>query len=485
MNSRSTLKYNLWVLLAPAVLMIIAISYVLLNGNTNALKGLLAACAACPVAYLLLFRFQAMGFLLALAIPLSVPVGLGGGSVLSIPGELFTLVLALTGLAYYFVSSKKIPLAFLKHPITVLILIDIGWSVFTGFHAEQPAIAFKRILLKIFMIGVFYFIYSGFYNSLKKIALVYLLYAIGMIIPILWTIYNHSHYGFSKTVSFLMPLPFYNDHTLYATCIAFVLPVVALLLVKPGWYGYSRSLYFRLGILIIAALLITGELLAFSRAAWLSIFVALFFAGTVLYLRFRLTHFLVLLFILGGFTYQYSDEIFLFAGKEDAVSRDEDVGQHMRSVINIQSDASNMERINRWSCAVRMAEDRPLTGFGPGNYLNVYGRYQLTTEMTRISTSHGEKGNAHSEYLMYLSEMGIPGLFILVLLILFTVSKGIRVINTTVDKRIKWLTLVLLMGFVSYFFHGFFNSFIDTDKASILVYSCLAAIVALERKEFV
>jgi len=47
----------------------------------------------------------------------------------------------------------------------------------------------------------------------------------------------------------------------------------------------------------------------------------------------------------------YSRDIYLHAEKVDAVSRHEDVGEHMRSVMNIQTDASNLERINRWQSA--------------------------------------------------------------------------------------------------------------------------------------
>jgi hypothetical protein len=36
------------------------------------------------------------------------------------------------------------------------------------------------------------------------------------------------------------------------------------------------------------------------------------------------------------------------------------------------------------------------------------------------------------------------------------------------------------MGFITYFFHGLFNSFLDTDKASVLVYGSLSAFVMMD-----
>jgi O-antigen ligase len=127
-----------------------------------------------------------------------------------------------------------------------------------------------------------------------------------------------------------------------------------------------------------------------------------------------------------------------------------------------------------------MFRDRPATGFGPGTYLNSYAKYQVTTEMTRISTNHGEKGNAHSEYLMYLSETGLPGLIIFLITIFFVIAKAIRIFNTSKDIRLKWLSFSILMGFLTYLIHGLFNSFIDTDKAAILFYAAIAAIVSID-----
>jgi O-antigen ligase len=127
-----------------------------------------------------------------------------------------------------------------------------------------------------------------------------------------------------------------------------------------------------------------------------------------------------------------------------------------------------------------MFRDRPLTGFGPGTYQFVYGKYQVTPEMTRISTNHGDKGNAHSEYLTYLSETGIIGFIIFNILILMTIGTGMRIYRTAERKEFRWLAMALLIGFVTYFFHGLFNSFIDTYKASVLVYGSMAALVVLD-----
>jgi len=474
LSNRSSVSYTILTLaLSYAVLL----GYAILKQNERAITGLILLAGLLPSLYLLMFHMRYLALGLAFLIPLSVRITLGGGAMVSVPGEPVILALAVFFLIFILIDNKSISQREVYHPISILILVDVLWSIFTGMMGEIPSVSFKRLLIKGMFIIVFYFIFLQVFRKKNFIARLYILYAIGMIIPILWTLNNHSQYGFSKVVAFMMPLPFYNDHTLMATCLAFVIPIMVLVILKPGWFGLHKwSRIFFTGLIF---LLLIAEYFTFSRAAWLSIAAGALVGSLVVFLRFRTIH--LFLLIMGGSVvlWYYSRDIYLHAEKVDAVSRHEDVGEHMRSVMNIQTDASNLERINRWQCALRMFRDRPFTGFGPGTYQFVYARYQVTNEMTRISTNHGEKGNAHSEYLMYLSETGVPGLLIFLLMIVFAISGAIRTFRNSTDKRVRWLSLAILMGLVSYIFHGLFNSFIDTDKASILFYGSLAAIVRM------
>lgn len=431
-----------------------------------------------PLAFLFIFRLHLLGWITVFLIPLSVKIPVGGGSIVSFPAEALVLGIAVMYLIFVMKREHSVNVKVLAHPLSILILLDLLWSLFTGLTGEMPVVSLKRVLIKAIFIVVFYFLFLEMFRRRENLHRLWLVYVLGMIIPIVWTIYNHSNYDFNKVVSFLMPLPFFNDHTLYATCIAYILPVVALLGLRPEWFGMKRS--YRHLFLGLVLLLLAGEYFSYSRAAWLSIATGLAAGALIAFLNFRAIHLLVLALIAGMAVSYYSNEIYSHIEKVDAMSRDEDVGEHMRSVMNIQTDASNLERINRWQCALRMYNDMPVTGFGPGTYMFVYGRYQVTTEMTRISTNHGEKGNAHSEYLMYLSETGLPGLIIFLLLIYITIAKAIRIFHRARAPGVRWLALAILVGFISYLFHGNFNSFIDTDKASVLFYGTMAFVAGVE-----
>jgi putative inorganic carbon (hco3(-)) transporter len=70
--------------------------------------------------------------------------------------------------------------------------------------------------------------------------------------------------------------------------------------------------------------------------------------------------------------------------------------------------------------------ERPVLGWGPGTYQMVYAPYQLAQDHTIITTNFGDLGNAHSEYLGPLAEMGLPGMILFIVLCAFILITGMK-----------------------------------------------------------
>lgn len=157
-----------------------------------------------------------------------------------------------------------------------------------------------------------------------------------------------------------------------------------------------------------------------------------------------------------------------------------DFEKHIQSISNISTDASNLERLNRWSAAFGMFEERPILGWGPGTYSFVYAPFQHSNEKTIISTNMGDRGNAHSEYIGPLCESGVLGAVTFIIIILITLSTGFRLYYTISDYEMKKLVLVTLLGFITYIVHGGLNNFLDTDKASVPFWGFIAMLVAID-----
>ena len=475
-SAETSFSFNFLMFSTSIFIVLITASLLLKNTTLTVLLYLLSL--SLPFFYLLLYKLDMLVFIMVLAIPLSVKLTLGGGVVVSMPAEVMAGLIAVFYIVYRLLSPFRMNGRIFRHPITIFILIDISWLIVCTLFSEMPVISIKRIIVRGAFLIVFFFVFSVLFIELKNIARVWILYGIGLVVAVFSTLYNHSFYGFIKAVSFMMTKPFYNDHTLYATCIAYVMPVLGVVIAMPEKFGIKKK--FRILIFLILCVLFTGEIFSFSRAAWLSIAVAILITLLVVFFRFRLIHFIFLTLISAGVVYHYWAYIYDYVEKVDAVSRSANTEEHMKSVMNIQTDVSNLERINRWQCALRMFRDRPLTGFGPGTYQFIYGKYQIKPEMTRISTLHGDKGNAHSEYLTYLSETGLPGFINFNLLILSAIYTAIKIFRKNRRKEVRWLAIAMLTGIITYFFHGLFNSFIDTDKASVLVYGSFAALVVMD-----
>nr|WP_282189237.1 O-antigen ligase family protein [Maribellus sp. YY47] len=221
-----------------------------------------------------------------------------------------------------------------------------------------------------------------------------------------------------------------------------------------------------------------GFILSYSRAAWLSL-VASIGLWFILLLKIRFKTILITVFSAALIFFTFQQQI-LMKLEQNSHESSANLGTHISSMSNISSDASNLERINRWSCAIRMFEDKPVLGFGPGTYMFQYAPYQLTKDRTIISTNAADGGNAHSEYLGPLSESGLLGLLTFLLILGTITYTAITTYSRAADPRLKKIVLVAFLGLVTYYLHGFLNNFLDTDKLSVPFWGFTAMIVAID-----
>ncbi|MEZ4939213.1 MAG: O-antigen ligase family protein, partial [Crocinitomicaceae bacterium] len=157
-----------------------------------------------------------------------------------------------------------------------------------------------------------------------------------------------------------------------------------------------------------------------------------------------------------------------------------ELAEHVQSISNISTDASNLERLNRWSSAWRMFKERPFVGWGPGTYMFQYAPFQLSAEKTIISTNAGDKGNAHSEYIGPLAESGVFGMLSFLIIIIAAIYSAVKLYPRVKDPEHRLYLMSLFLGLITYLIHGLLNNFLDTDKASATFWGFIAAIVAIQ-----
>ena len=419
--------------------------------------------------------------IIALA-PISVPLYIEVLSLkLSFPSEFLTILLIIVGGINLFMT-EKFDKKIVFHPLSIILFLDLFFTLISATCSEMTLISFKRFLLKLGFITIYYFVFSHWFVKEKNKSNLFFLFSIGLIYPIYSTLRWHALQDFSVASSFAMPQPYFSDHTIYGACLAFVLPFLASWLISGN--KQNRLLY--TSVTLLTLVIVAAEILAYSRAAWISILIVLVFRF-LLHIKLKIGHILISLSILFSiFVYNY-DTIFEVI-KQQEVEKEESLADHLGSVTNLQSDASNLERINRWTCAYRMFKERPLTGYGPGTYQFQYGQFQSVDLMTRISTQEGDLGHAHSEYFTYLSEIGIFGLVVFLILVFYSIHIGLRAYYFFKEDRKKRILIFgALGGLLTFYAHGLFNGFIDYEKMAILVYGSLSLLVFfdIERKKLI
>jgi O-antigen ligase len=267
--------------------------------------------------------------------------------------------------------------------------------------------------------------------------------------------------------------PFFKDHTIYGAVRAMMLPLTFVFAFDKSYTPQARftALTF-FGIIFI------GIIVSYTRAAWLSVVGAY---GIYLIYRFKIHWKLVIAMGLIAFSVllYYQNDI-VQKIERNKQSSSQDLQEHLQSVSNIKNDASNLERINRWSAAIRMFQSKPILGFGPGTYRFQYAPFQRSYELTYVSTNAGTLGNAHSEILGPMAESGIFGALTYLAIVILTIISGNRVYKHAKSQEVRFLAIGTLIGLFTYFLHGFLNNFLDQDKASAPFWSLIAIIVALD-----
>lgn len=369
--------------------------------------------------------------------------------------------------------ERKYDRKIIKHPLSIMILIYLLWHLVTVCTSTLPLVSLKCWMASLWFILPFFFLGILLFKDTKNIYRFCFLYMIPFAALIIFTLVKHSAYNFDQHIGNGIMNPFFNDHTSYGAAIAMFIPfLIGFMLnreVKIQWRIISVALL---------TIFIVGLIFSYTRAAWISLVGAL---GMFLILKLKINNkiiFALLIVGIGGFAL-FQDKI-LMNMERNKVESSTDFSKHIKSISNITSDASNLERINRWNCAVRMFKEKPVFGWGPGTYQFKYAPFQHSEEKTIISTNAGDGGNAHSEYLGSLAESGLLGLLNYAMICILIYLAGTRTYYKLKDKKLKMVVAAALCGLITYFIHGALNNFLDIDKIAVPFWGFAAMIVSIE-----
>ncbi len=428
----------------------------------------LAAVAAAGVAFFFIaFRAPDVAWaLIWLSVPPNVEAMLGGGSAITLPTEPMMIV----AIFAWFLRSVlernwALPSSPLHLPLAALagvVLLSATWSV-------RPLASLKAWVM---MGGYVLFGYLYFFqianDPARRTRWLYLVVLTGAA----WGLFGMARVLFAgdvgreavtvaSTYAYGAFRPFFREHGTYGAFLAMLLP--AALLAALEHRGRARLLY-GVGALCIGL----GVLLAFARAGWLSIVVVLPPTLLTWALWRRVTRRVIL-----SAAAVTAAIALILAG----VGLGRQVSHHAQSVVSSEN-MSNLERFNRWTAALEMTRDRPLTGVGYGCFLDAYPSYRtkaIVTEQAFI------RMGVHSEPLKMLAEVGVPGLLVTLWFLFAVWRHAMRVFRLHPDPSARVLALAAFAGLATYLVNGFFNAYLVEDKVTIPFWVAIGVIAGLGR----
>ncbi len=436
---------------------------------------------AIPIAFILLYtalyHFDKLFLFVVFFTPLSINIEefVSAQVGLFLPTEplLFGMLLLIV---FNQLRRNQFDIRFLKHPITLIFIAQLLWIFLTSLTSTHPEVSFKFLLTKLWFIIPIYFYGVIFFKNENNIYRFLALFISALSLVVIYTIFNHALNGFDEESGHWVMFPFFKDHTSYGAILAMIYPPLFGLL-----FAKKHGPLMRLTLIFLILLFGFAIFMSYTRAAWLSLAGALV---VYLLIRFKI-HFKYLagIGVIGIIYIAFSwTAIMHNLERNNSEHATDNVDERIESIANISTDASNLERLNRWGSAIRMWQEKPILGWGPGTYAFEYAPFQLSSGKTIISTNAGNMGNAHSEYLGPLSEQGLMGMLLMILLVIYIIYTGITLYIRMPHQELRLIMLTLLLGLITYFAHGVLNNYLDTDKATIPVWGFTAIIVMLDLK---
>jgi O-antigen ligase len=417
-------------------------------------------------------------FLLIFSLPFSINLSELTKLNLDFPDEPLMLLLTLFFVFFVLFNRKSIDFkSILKNPLVIIILLAFCWTLVSVFHSEKPLLSIKYILKKVWFLIPFFFFPILLFNDEKSIKKSFqlLLTTLFIIVAIVVVRFSAVGFRFEKVHDPLQP--FFQNHVMYGSMVSCAIPITF------GAFLLSRKLSLQwIFALLSIILFLFAVYFSYSRAAWMGV---LFAGATFVMIRLRIMHYAFLLFYILVFTavmWMSNHNKFLdFKPKFEKTIMHESLEDHIMATIQ-GTDISSAERYYRWIAAIRMSNDRPITGVGPNNFYDYYKSYTVSSFKTWVSRNP-ERSTTHNYFLFMLVEQGYPAMILYALLIFMIFYYGQKVYTKCKGRFDKIVVMSSLCMIAALFVNNFFSELLETDKIGSLFYLGIAAIIATDLRQ--
>jgi len=427
------------------------------------------------VVYVGVVDFRKLFYLLLMCIPLSVEFYLPNGFATDLPSEPLIVGLTLLCIYYLFAHLRDIDGAFFKHPIMLVLLLHLAWMLIAALNSQLLFVSVKFFIAKMWYILVFVILTGILIKSEADVRQVFWWVFIPLVFTVVVILFQQNAAGFTLKDSHHAMRPFYRNHVVYAALLSLFLPYTFL---ARTWYERWSGKWW--AVIIGMIIILIGIQLSFTRTAYIALMIAF---GAYIIIRMRLMKLAIglsLVVVIAGLIFLSHNNKYLdYAPNYETTISHYDFGSLIEATYNME-DVSTMERLYRWVAAVQMSKEDLVTGFGPGNFYNFYKGYTVSSFETYVS-DNPEKSGIHNYYLMMLTDQGIPGLLIFVLLSIVILIKGEQIYHNSPSPTLRKIIMTALLSIVIIDAFLIINDLIETDKVGSFFFINIAILINMDK----
>jgi O-antigen ligase len=346
-------------------------------------------------------------------------------------------------------SDFKVNLATTKSIFTDVLIACYLINLILGLYLSTDPLKYNIFLVYFVFVGQ-YFAIRYFISSKRKMLLSVSYFTLSGIFVCLYGLYQYATGSYETTtwtdtqlfsdISGRIYSTFQNPNV-FGEYLLFLIPISLAMVI------ISKQLLHKIIYGGALALSLVCLILTYSRGCWLGLIGGLFIFVLLLYKRY-----LIPFIALSPFA--------IFVIPQNILNRFQSIG-------NLK-DGSTAFRVYVWRGTVSMLEKIWPIGAGIGNksFEAAYAPYAYADIMAPHS---------HSLYFHILSETGLFGILVFILLCYFIIRQLLMVYKHTKDRALQVLAIAFVSGFVSFLIQGFF----DNTFYNYRMYMLFFAIVGL------
>ncbi len=398
-------------------------------------------------------------------IPASVQINFSGDTMaITLPDEPLMWVFFLLFALVWARNPSTVPEWWWRDKLVLITVLQFVWTIVAVIFSKVLFLSIKFLLAKSWLLVCFFVLPIWIFREKKDFVIGFLLMLIPMLVTIIVILIHHYQLDFKfEKVQQAMSGLYYN-HVDYSTVISMFFPLLLIAWPLTRGRGIFVSITF-----------------SYARAAVIGIVFAIVIG---LAIRMRIVNVIMPFFyalIIATLCYLVPNNKYLeFRPDYNNTYMHKNFTDHLIATFR-GKDMSSMERLYRWIAAVRMSQDRPITGYGPHAFYYYYKPYTVTAFRTYVSRNT-EHSTTHNYFLYMLVEQGWPAMILYAILIYVIFAKAQRIYHSFKDRFYRLCTIGLAMTIAVGFINNFFSELIETHKVAALFFIPLALLVLLDKK---